>query len=78
MSLNENNVKNKGPRSYCFASTVIVVNKVLSIYRFLPGFREIAVFEMNNRFFIFLDGRYRDQGVKALAKVQMYILVCIL
>ena len=30
----------------------IVVYKVLSIYRFLPGFREIAVFEKSNRFFI--------------------------
>ena len=52
----------------------IVVYKVLSIYRFLPGFREIAVFEKGKRFFkFFLDGRYR-KGVRALARAQIYSL----
>ena len=51
----------------------MVVYKVLSIYRVLPGFREIPVFEKSNRFFIlFLDGRYRE-GVKALARAQIII-----
>ena len=54
-----------------------IVYRVLSIYRFLPGFREIAFFEKSKRFFIlFLDGRYRE-GVRALARAQIiyrYIL----
>ena len=49
----------------------MVVYKVLSIYRFLPGFHEIAVFEKVIDFFIlFLDGRYRE-GVRALARAQI-------
>ena len=58
-------------REFVLASALIVVYKVLSIYRFLPGFREIAVFEKSNRFSIlFLDGRYR-KGVRALARAQI-------
>ena len=49
----------------------MVVYKVLSIYRFLPGFREFAVFEKSKQFFyIFLDGCYIE-GVRALARAQI-------
>ena len=50
------------------------------IYRFLPGFRDFAVFEKINRFlYTFLDGCYRE-GVWALARAQiplLYIKLCI-
>ena len=50
---------------------IYVVYRVLSIYRFLPGFREFAFFEKSKRFVIlFLDGRYRE-GVRALARAQI-------
>ena len=56
---------------------IVVVYKVLSIYRVLPGFREFAVFEKIKRFFIlFLDGRYRE-GVRALARAQLYLLCAV-
>ena len=52
---------------------IVVVYKVLSIYRVLPGFREFAVFEKSKRFFyiFFLDGYYIE-GVRALARAQIY------
>ena len=54
-----------------------IVYRVLSIYRVLPGFREFAVFEKSKRFFIlFLDGRYRE-GIKALTRAQIYVVLCI-
>ena len=54
---------------------ICIVYKVLSIYRVLPGFREFAVFEKIKRFFIiFLDGCYIE-GVRALARAQIYIVV---
>ena len=57
-----------------------IVYKVLSIYKVLPGFREFAVFDnkkKTNRFFYtFLDGRYKE-GVRALARAQIYIYISI-
>ena len=35
---------------------IVVVYKVLSIYRVLPGFREFAVFEKSKRFFYIFFG----------------------
>ena len=50
---------------------IMVVYRVLSIYRVLPGFREFAVFEKSKRFFyFFLDGCYIE-GVRALARAQI-------
>ena len=47
------------------------------MYRFLPGFREIAVYGKSNRFFIlFLDERYRE-GVRALARAQICMYGCL-
>ena len=50
----------------------MVVYKVLSIYRFLPGFREFAFFEKSKRFFynFFLDRCYIEV-VRALARAQI-------
>ena len=45
------------------ASTqIVVVYKVLSIYRFLPGFREFAVFEKSKRFFYIFFGWVLQRG----------------
>ena len=57
----------------------MVVYKVLSIYRVLPGFREFAVFEKSERFLrkvsdfstFFLDECYIE-GVRALARAQIF------
>ena len=40
----------------------MVVYKVLSIYRFLPGFREFAVFEKSKRFFYIFFGWVLHRG----------------
>ena len=39
-----------------------IVYKVLSIYRFLPGFREFAVFEKSKRFFYIFFGWVLHRG----------------
>ena len=39
-----------------------IVYRVLSIYRFLPGFREIAFFEKSKRFFILFFGWTLQRG----------------
>ena len=67
-----------GPKYIGIYSCMYIVYRVLSIlYRFSPGFREIAVFEKSKRFFIlFFDGRYRE-GIRALARAQIYICVSI-
>ena len=53
-----------------------IVYRVLSIYWFLPGFREIAVFEKIIRFFIlFFDGRYREEAGPWQGPKYMYIVV---
>ena len=45
------NSKNKKRRWALARARIVVVYKVLSIYRFLPGFREFAFFEKCKRFF---------------------------
>ena len=40
----------------------MVVYKVLSIYRFLPGFREFAVFEKSKQFFYIFFGWVLHRG----------------
>ena len=51
----------------CLYSTIymymyMVVYKVLSIYRFLPGFREFAVFEKSKQFFYIFFGWVLHRG----------------
>ena len=42
--------------------SIVVVYKVLSIYRVLPGFREFAVFEKSKRFFYIFFGWVLHRG----------------
>ena len=62
---------------------IVVVYKVLSIYRVLPGFREFAVFEKSKRFFYIFFGWVLHRGGQGPGKgpnVCMYVCmyVCIL
>ena len=53
-----------------------IVYKVLSIYRFLPGFREFAVFEKSKRFFYIFFGWVLHRGGQGPGKgpnVCMYV-----
>ena len=61
----------KGPNIYIY---ICIVYKVLSIYRVLPGFREFAVFEKIKRFFYIFFDRCYIEGVRALARAQIYSL----
>ena len=47
---------------YMYISSSYIVYRVLSIYRFLPGFREFAVFEKSKRFFYIFFGWVLHRG----------------
>ena len=55
-----------GGREGALASALIIyiyiVYRVLSIYRFLPGFRKFAVFEKSKRFFYIFFGWVLHRG----------------
>ena len=56
----------------------MVVYKVLSIYRVLPGFREFAVFEKSKRFFILFFGWALQKGGQGPGKgpnTYMYLYI---
>ena len=52
----------KGPNIYIYIYIYMVVYRVLSIYRVLPGFREFAVFKKSKRFFYIFFGWVIHRG----------------